>query len=155
MVAEDSLLTVEDVNQRLPLVRTIVKDIMELHHDISVRKERLMSLRERHPANGGDDSVYEQEVQQMELELFGDEVRLDSFEIELQQIGGTLTNPVLGTVDFPGGMDGERVQFCWQNGEPEVLFWHAGECGKTDRVSLYHELNSGGFSIENDLRQDA
>jgi hypothetical protein len=38
MVAEDSLLTVEDVNQRLPLVRTIVKDIMELHHDIMFGK---------------------------------------------------------------------------------------------------------------------
>lgn len=155
MVAEDLLLTVEDVNQRLPLVRTIVRDIMELHHDIAVRKERLMSLRERHPASGGDDSVYEQEVQQMEFELSGDEDRLDGFELELQQIGGTLTNPVLGTVDFAGGLDGERIQLCWQSGEPEVLFWHAGECGKTDRVSLYHELNSGGFSIENDLRQDA
>ena len=155
MVAEESLLTVEDVNQRLPLVRTIVRDIMELHHDIAVRKERLMSLRERHPASGGDDSVYEQEVQQMESELSIDEERLDGFELELQQIGGTLTNPVLGAVDFAGDLDGERIQFCWQSGEPEVLFWHAGECGKTDRVSLYHELNSGGFSIENDLRQDA
>ena len=155
MVAEDLLLTVEDVNQRLPLVRTIVRDIMELHHDITVRKERLMALRERHPASGGDDSVYEQEVLQMESELSGDECRLDGFELELQQIGGTLTNPVLGTVDFAGDLDGERVQFCWQSGEPEVLFWHAGECGKADRVSLYHELNSGAFSIENDLRQDA
>jgi len=155
MVAEESLLSVEDVNQRLPLVRTIVRDIMELHHDIAIRKERLAALRERHPASGGDDSVYEQEVQQMEVELSGDEDRLDSFELELQQIGGTLTNPVFGTVDFAGDMDGERIQYCWQSGEPEVLFWHAGECGKTARVSLYHELSSGGFSIENDLRQDA
>ena len=155
MVADESLLTVEDVNQRLPLVRTIVRDIVELHSDIAVRKDRLLALRERHPAAGGDDSVYEQEVQQMEFELSGDEDRLESFELELQQIGGMLTNPVLGTVDFPGDIDGERVQLCWQSGEPEVLFWHGGECGKTARVSLYHELNSGGFSIENDLRQDA
>ncbi len=155
MVAEESLLTVEDVNQRLPLVRTIVRDIMELHKDLAVRKSRLAALRERHPVSGGDDSVYEQEVQQMEAELSGDEDRLDCFELELQQIGGMLTNAALGIVDFLGDMDGERILYCWQSGEPEVLFWHAGECGKSTRVSLYHELSSGGFSIENDLRQDA
>ena len=155
MVAEESLLTVEDVNQRLPLVRTIVKDIMELHRDITFRKERLSAIRERHPVSGGDDSIYEQEVQQMEAELSGDEDRLDGFGLELQQVGGTLTNPVLGMVDFPGDIDGEKIQICWQSGETEVRYWHSGECGKSVRVSLYHELNSGGFSQEIDLHQDA
>ena len=54
MVAEEVLLTVEGVNQRLPLVRTIVRDIMELHRDILMRKQRMASLRERYPASGGD-----------------------------------------------------------------------------------------------------
>ncbi|MDA1230303.1 MAG: DUF2203 family protein [Planctomycetota bacterium] len=155
MVAEEMLLSVEDVNQRLPLVRTIVRDIMELHHDITLRKDRLSSLRERYPVSSSADSVYEQEVLQMEAELCGDEVRLEGFAQELHQIGGTLTDRASGIVDFRGGLDGERVQLCWQSDEPEVLFWHSGDCGKGVRVSLYHELNSGGFATENDLRQDA
>lgn len=155
MVAEEILLSVEDVNQRLPLVRMIVRDVMELHRDISLRKDRLSALRERHPAADSADSVYEQEVLQMEAELSGDEVRIEGFAQELHQIGGTLTDRASGTVDFPGGLDGGRVRFCWQSDEPEVLFWHPGDCGKSVRVSLYHELQSGGFSIENDLRQDA
>ncbi|MBC7968035.1 MAG: DUF2203 domain-containing protein [Fuerstia sp.] len=155
MVAEETVLTIESVNQRLPLVRTIVRDIMELHRDIAVRKQRLSSLRERHPASGGDDSVYEQEVQQMEAELLHDEQRLDDFAQELHQIGGTLTDAQSGTVDFPGDMDGERVWLCWRSDEPEVLFWHSGDCDKSDRVSLYHELSAGAYSAENGLQQDA
>ena len=155
MVAEETVLTIESVNQRLPLVRTIVRDIMELHRDIAVRKQRLSSLRERHPASGGDDSVYEQEVQQMEAELLHDEQRLVDFAQELHQIGGTLTDAQSGTVDFPGDMDGERVWLCWRSDEPEVLFWHSGDYDKSDRVSLYHELSAGAYSAENGLQQDA
>ncbi len=155
MVAEETILTVEEVNQRLPLVRTIVRDIVDLHRDITVRKQRLSSLRERHPALERSDSIYEQEVLQMETELSQDEVRLDAFAQELHQVGGFLTDGSSGTVDFPGDVGGERVSLCWRSGEPEVLYWHSGDCGKSDRVSLYHELGTGGFSSENHLRQDA
>jgi len=155
MVAEEIVLTIEAVNQRLPLVRTIVRDIMELHRDIAVRKQRLSSLRERYPAAGGDDSIYEQEVLQMEAELAHDEQRLDEFVQELHQIGGMLTDAQSGTVDFPGDVDGEKVWLCWRSDEPEVLYWHGGDCGKGNRVSLYHELSSGGYSAENGLQQDA
>ncbi len=155
MVADETMLTIEAVNQRLPLVRTIVRDIMELHRDIAVRKQRVSSLRERHPVTGGDDSVYEQEVLQMEAELSHDEQRLDVFGQELHQIGGTLTDAQSGTVDFPGDMDGEKVWLCWRSDEPEVLYWHGGDCAKSSRVSLYHELSSGTYSAENGLQQDA
>lgn len=155
MVAEETLLTVDEVNQRLPLVRTIVRDIVDLHADIVGRRLRLKSLRERHPAPSSSDSVYEQEVQQMEHELSRDETRLDQFSNELHQIGGVLTDPAVGRVDFPGDLAGGRVLFCWQSGEPEVMFWHAGDCEGTNRVSLFHELGSRDFSGDSDLRQDS
>ena len=155
MVAEETLLTVDDVNQRLPLVKSIVKDIVVLHADISLRKQRLKSLRERHPAPQSAESVYEQEVQQMESELFGDEEKLSIFTDELQQIGGVLTDPKVGRVDFPGELSGERVLFCWQSGQSEIQFWHIGECGMSDRVSLFHEMGSGGFSGDDGMRGDS
>ena len=151
MVAEETLLTADEVNQRLPLVKSIVKDIVDLHADIAFRKQRLMSLRERHPAAKSVDSVYEQEVLQMESELRQDEARLDVFSQELLQIGGTLTNPSKGRVDFPGDLDGERVYFCWQSGEQEVSFWHADVCGESDRVSLFHAMRSEQASGDSGL----
>lgn len=155
MVAEESLLTVDEVNQRLPLVRSIVKDIVDLHSDITDRKQRLKLLRDRHPASASTDSVYEQEVQQMEHELTRDESRLDEFSDELHQIGGVLTDPTTGRVDFPGDLAGERVFYCWKSGESDVLFWHSGECDGTNRISLYHEMGSGGFSGDSGLHKDS
>ncbi len=146
MVTEETLLTVDEVNQRLPLVKSIVRDIVDLHADIAFRKQRLYSLRERHPAPKSVDSVYEQEVQQMETELSQDETRLHQFSSELLQIGGTLTDPSMGRVDFPGDLGGERVYFCWQSGESEILFWHSGVCGESSRVSLYHEMGNSDLS---------
>ena len=133
MVAEETVLTVDEVNQRLPLVRTIVRDIVELHSDITMRKQRLSALRERHPASVSADSVYEQEVLQMETELSRDEERLDVFAQELHQVGGLLTDGSSGTVDFPGDVGGERVSLCWRSGEPDVRYWHSGACGVSDR----------------------
>ena len=148
MVAEETVLSIDEVNQRLPLVKAIVKDIVGLHADISFRRQRLVSLRERHPAQQHADSVYEQEVRQMESELSDDEVRLEQYSTELLQIGGTLTDASAGRVDFPGELSGEKVYFCWQVGEDEVLYWHSGECSPGERVSLFHEMGSGDPSAE-------
>lgn len=156
MVAEEALLTVEEINQRLPLVRSIVKDIIELHADVAFRKQRLHSLRERHPASKSNsvDSVYEQEVEQMESELTQDEARIGAYSQELLQIGGTLTDPATGRVDFVGELAGERVNFCWQSGEQEILFWHSGVCDTSQRISLFQELGSSNLSAETPVDQD-
>ncbi|MFN9720896.1 MAG: DUF2203 domain-containing protein [Planctomycetota bacterium] len=151
MVAEETVLTIDEVNQRLPLVKAIVKDIVGLHSDLELRKQRLGSLRERHPASKNADSVYEQEVRQMEEELSADESRLQHFSEELLQIGGILRDARAGRVDFPGELSGERVSFCWQVGEEELQYWHAGDCGESSRVSLFHEMGSG----ESGLSQEA
>ena len=153
MVAEETSLTVDEVNQRLPLVRSIVRDIVDLHTDLAQRKQRLQSLRERHPASPNEDTMYEQEVQQMESELTRDEQMLGKYSQELQQIGGELTDAASGTVDFPGDVDGARISFCWRFDEPEILFWHSDDCGDGDRVSLYQELGSGEFSNGSDLQR--
>ena len=153
MVAEESFMTVDEVNQRLPLVRSIVRDIVDLHSDVTERKQRLASLRERHPPSNIADSVYEQEVRQMESELTRDEQTLVRYSQELSQIGGELTNAATGTVDFPGGIDGSRMVFCWRYDEPEVLFWHYDDCGSGERMSLFHELGSDEYSGGSDLQR--
>ncbi len=148
MVAEDQVLTVAEVNSRLPLVRSIVRDIVGLHQDITGRRERFRSVRRRHAGSPADDeSVYEQEMRQLEEELARDEDRLDSFSEELSKIGGVLTDPVLGTVDFPTLMDGDRVWLCWQLDEPDVRFWHASGCGESERLPLTEDEHNGCSTV--------
>jgi len=146
MVAEETVLSVDDVNRRLPLVRSIVHDIVSLHKDLSARRERLRSLRDRYPASMSADSVYEQEVLQMETELSKDEVRFAELEMELEQIGGQLSNALSGTVDFPGEFDGDRVMFCWQVGEPEVMYFHNQDCAPQNRHPLFEATETNGNS---------
>ncbi|MEY3174855.1 MAG: hypothetical protein RLZZ436_2769 [Planctomycetota bacterium] len=136
------MLTTAEVNARLPLVRSIVRDALELHRDLQWRSERLQSLRERYPASQ-DDSVYEQEVEQYEKELVCDQQRFDELLLELKQIGGILTDPNQGTVDFPGMLEGRRIMFCWRPDETEVCHWHAGPCSQTARQPLVPATISG------------
>lgn len=137
------MLTPAEVNARLPLVRSIVRDAVELHRDLQWRSDRLQSLRERYPATE-DDSIYEQEVTQYEQELSADQIRFEGLLLELRQIGGVLTDPQSGTVDFAGLLDGRRVMYCWQSDEREVSHWHAGPCSRAARQPLLPAAISQG-----------
>ena len=145
---ENPVLSVQDVNRRLPLVRGIVRDAMELHQDMSQRRERLRDLRERYPVRNQEDaeSVYEQEVRQMEAELTADDERMGEFEAELQQLGARLSDRSHGFVDFRGQLDGTDVWFCWGPQDPELGFWHAGECSEARRRPLLQGTSSVGSS---------
>jgi len=144
MERHETSLSIDEVNQRLPLVSAIVRDIVDLFGDVSQRQARLGDLRESYPAGERDDD-YREEVVQMEQELDRDRRQLDAFAQELEQVGGVLTNAMTGTVDFASLQSGDRVSLCWKLGEPEVMFWHSGECGES-RIPL--DPQSAGLTIE-------
>jgi len=159
------MLSVNDVNARLPLVRSIVRDVMGLHRDLSERRVRLRELRERYPvprpASSGRSSaspvsntaagvsgrvgpaVYEQEVVQMESELARDESRLAEYARELSSIGGSLADAGLGQVDFEGCLAGEQVVLSWQFDEPEVMYCRAGRRQGGERRLLMQAAGAG------------
>ncbi len=41
-----------------------------------------------------------------------------------------------GLVDFPSLRNGEEIYLCWEEGEPEVGFWHDSESGYGGRQPL-------------------
>jgi hypothetical protein len=93
------LFTVEEANQRLPLVRAIVTDIVKLYEDVHDRRDRLNRV--RHSSSGHKTpSMYSEEVQQIEEELEKDIERLEEFANELEELGVELKDPVMGLVDF-------------------------------------------------------
>ncbi|MCA9060265.1 MAG: DUF2203 domain-containing protein [Planctomycetaceae bacterium] len=142
MVSGDVMLSVDEVNQRLPLVRSIVRDIVDLHSDLSLRKTRLATILEQR-SGGHSGEVYEDEVQQMEAEIAADEQRMSGFCGELQQLGGVLRDPISGTVDFASTLQGDVVSLCWQPPEPQVMYWHSGECSQSERILLCPEAVAG------------
>lgn len=126
--------TLDEANRTLPLVRMIVRDIVELFPDVHRRRERLEALvsRSRKSAKREND-LYTDEVQQMEAELEADETRLRGYIEELSNIGADLKDPMQGLIDFPALVDGREVCLCWKLGEERIGFWHETDAGFTGR----------------------
>ena len=142
-IAKKQYFTLAEANQRLPLVRAIVTDIVELYRDLSERRERLDRIR-RLPgsANRDENSVYGEELQQIEDELEKDAGRLQVFVDELQSLGADLKDFRVGLVDFLTRVDGEDAYLCWKLGEEEIGYWHEIEAGFQGRRSLLQQAVS-------------
>ncbi len=144
------LFTVEEANRRLPLVRAIVRDIVDLNRDVEDRRERLNRVRKLR-GNSSPGRLYSDELDQVEADLQNDERRLAAFIIELQDLGVEFKDPVRGLVDFPAMLDDRVVYLCCQLGEPEVHFWHELDAGFSGRQSLMAESVSGSESADGQL----
>lgn len=137
------LFTVEEANQRLPLVRAIVQDIVDLFRDLQERRERLVSVKQLRGEGTSTSKFHSEETDQVEQELQRDEDKLAEFISELHELGVEFKDPVLGLVDFPARMDDRVVHLCWKLDEPEVQFWHELDAGFSGRQLLLAESISG------------
>lgn len=147
MNADDAvrrLFTVEEANQRLPLVRAIVRDIVDLFQDLQQRRERIASVKQLRGQGTSSSRFHSEETDQVEEEIQKDEEKLTEFVRELHELGVEFKDPILGLVDFPAQMDDRVVHLCWKLGEPEVQFWHELDAGFSGRQLLLAETVSGG-----------
>jgi len=129
--------TLAEANQRLPLVRAIVADIVELFRDVSERRQRLIDLIERNQLGSKRvASPYTEELEQMQADIQADVERLNGFAQELIDLGIELKDPNIGLIDFPTLVDGREAYLCWKLGEPEVGFWHELTAGVQGRQSV-------------------
>lgn len=123
--------TPQEASSRLPLLRVIVQDIVNLFQDLHQRRERLNDLRHR-----SQRSEYSEEVQQMEDDLERDIGVLEEYVRELKELGVELKDPLVGLVDFRAIIDGREVYLCWKLGETDVTWWHELEDGFSGRQPL-------------------
>ncbi len=132
--------TVDQANQTLPLVRAIVRDIVELAQDLHERQERLVRIRPARKAAG--DEVHQEELQQLQQEWAKDAARMEEYLDELRKLGVELKGWD-GLVDFPSRMVGREVCLCWKLGESEVAHWHDLDAGFAGRQRLYADAFGG------------
>jgi hypothetical protein len=136
--------TAEQANRMLPLVKAIVRDIVELARDLQERQERL--ARARPPQTGATD-YYHEEAQQMHAEFARDAARLEEYIDELRKLGVELKGWD-GLVDFPGWMDGREVCLCWKLGEEEVGHWHEIDAGFAGRQRLLANMSAASDRLD-------
>jgi hypothetical protein len=130
----EKVFTVEEANARLPLVRAIVGDMVQLSREVLDRRDRLTELTSGRSGDPSD--VYQAELDQVQQALEKDSERLQEFVDELLELGVEPKGATEGLVDFPAVMDGRLVYLCWQYDEPEVLFWHDLQGGFAGRQPL-------------------
>lgn len=107
--------------QMLPLVRSIVSDIVSSRHAINKltpEQERL----ERHRR----DLVWQERQRRYQVgeEISAAEKSLTVALTELKSLGVNLVDDEFGEVDFPTKINGRSAAFTWKYGEDGVAHWH-------------------------------
>jgi len=118
----------------LPLVKSIVSDVVELAHDVAQRSERLEHLVAGRKMSQGD--PYHDELSEMKDQLDRDVDQLRQYLGELQELGVEPKNALEGLIDFPTQIDGRPAYLCWKFGEPQVRYWHELDAGFSGRQPL-------------------
>jgi hypothetical protein len=108
--------TPEEANKKLPEVRKVVVEIVELKKSL----DRDV---------GSDEKKRNKVVNQ-----------IASLVSKLQEDGIELKDLDTGLLDFPAVRYGEPVFLCWKLGEEEVLYWHGILDGFSGRKALKPEL---------------
>ena len=123
--------TVEQANRTLPLVRRIVRDIVDGHRAwaSAVRAYESAAAWARADSPADELGMLEADVRRIAGEI-------DAYLRELRELGVDFKGFDLGLVDFPGELDGRPVCLCWKLDEDEVLYWHETDAGYAGRQPL-------------------
>jgi len=118
---KDVTLDLPTARQMLPLVRSIVTDIVSSRNAINKltpEQERL----ERHRR----DLVWQERQRRYQVgeEISAAEKSLTVAVTELKLLGVNLVDDEFGEVDFPTKINGRPAAFNWKYGEDGVAHWH-------------------------------
>jgi hypothetical protein len=124
-IAEKRFYTVDEANARVPLLRSILRDVTDLAAQMKTIYDRLIPLQ----TDGAADPVVEKEVASLSAELDAMQRKMRDCETELTQLGAELKDAFVGLIDFPGWHEGREVCLCWKLDEPAVAHWHEVHAG--------------------------
>jgi hypothetical protein len=106
--------TPEEANKKLPEVRKLLTEILELKKNLETGT---MSEKDKRSALD----------------------RLSISGSKLTDMGIELKDPDTGLIDFPARRFNEPVYLCWKLGEDEILYWHGITEGYRGRKPLKPE----------------
>lgn len=115
--------TPAEANRTLPLVKKIVRDIL---NDVY----KLKTLSESLGGNVENNSEFKQLT-----------ININGYMGELEEIGCSYKdwNFDIGLVDFPSVVNGEEVLLCWRSDENEIRFYHGINDGFAGRKLIPSE----------------
>lgn len=123
--------TLEQANRMLPLVRRIVRDIVDAHRAWAkaVQSYETAATWTRADTPATHLTALENDVRRLATEIEG-------YLGELRELGVDFKGFEQGLVDFPGERDGRVVCLCWKLDEDEVRYWHEVADGYAGRQPI-------------------
>jgi len=117
MTTEIKYFTPSEAKNTLPLVKKIVKDILDTSREMRIIADEIGGKVENDPR-----------IQK----LAGD---VEKFMLELEEIGCFFKdwNFQIGLVDFPAIIEGKEVFLCWRSDEDDITYYHEMEIGFAGR----------------------
>ncbi len=112
------ILSLEEANNMLPLLRRVVSDIRRTWEVIITRRTQLEALeRSRDPH-----AQAQLEEEKSELNRLID--RINNYIREVEELGCFVEEFKRGVINFPTLYLGRKVFFCWTADETEIQYWH-------------------------------
>ncbi len=114
---ETKYFTPQEAQKTLPLVKSIVKDIIKCGTDLKIISEM-------------DDEAIKNNNQIRNLIL-----EMQKYIDELEELGCFYKDWSfnVGLVDFPSLIDGEEVYLCWRSDEEKIEYYHSHQEGFAGR----------------------
>jgi hypothetical protein len=127
-----TLYDVERANRILPLVRTIVRDVVSEFRALRTagREQRALQVESMGTATS------ERRIHDLGEVVNDCSTRIEGYLRELEELGLEVRDLELGLVDFPTLVHGEPAFLCWRHDEEVVAFWHPAGKGFADRTPL-------------------
>lgn len=124
-----TLYEIDTANRALPLVRSIVRDVVEEFHALREAGREQRALESRPLTESAD----RKRLRQLKLEAGEASARIERYLQELEEMGIELRDLETGLVDFPTLVNGEPAYYCWKPGDEDIRWWHAATQGFADR----------------------
>jgi hypothetical protein len=125
------LFTVDEANALLPIVRSLVEEILDSIRRLRSKSETVIRKEELDPdaPNLMDRLREDNEIARLIGQVKGLVDEIDSY-------GCMCKGVEQGLIDFPCMLGSEVVFLCWQMGEASVSYWHRVEEGFAGRRPL-------------------
>jgi len=120
LTTDTKYFTPSEARKTLPLVKKIVKDILDTSREMRLIADETDGEIEQDPR-----------ISKMASDIEG-------FMVELQEIGCYFKdwNFTIGLVDFPALIEGKEVMLCWKSDEDDIMFYHDFETGFQGRKPI-------------------
>jgi hypothetical protein len=136
---ESRIISIEEANRMLPLLRQIVMDIIQNWDQIiskrtqleCAEKEMALVISAKRESAPKDASVLELKA---ELNYLID--KINSYIREVEQLGCFVEEFKRGIINFPSLFHGRKVFLCWKPDEAQVIHWHELDETFKDRVRV-------------------